>query len=380
MGDRFVRVDPARPDWSADRIVRLNDRLPIDAIVPVDDRGIVMAAVAADRLALPHNTPAAVRHTRDKLEMRRHVAASAVAQPPFVELSGPDPVAAIASGVGFPAVVKPRRLTASRGVIRVDGADEVPAVVERIRDIVADAGGVRTESLLAEAFVAGDEVAVEAVLHRGDLEVLALLDKPDPLDGPFFAETMFVTPSRHPAAVQDRLARDTAAAAAALNLTDGPIHAEFRIGDGDPTLLEVAARSIGGLCGRALRFGLLGASLEVVLLRHALGFPPVDVAPSAPASGVMMLPVPRAGVLEMVDGTASASRVAGVVDLELTITPGTYVEPLPEGDRYLGFLYARAAEPAAVEAALRTAFGCLDIRISPVAPGATGRASPRSHC
>src|SRR5437667_365543 len=219
-------------------------------------------------------------------------------------------------------------------------------------------GGRR--SLLVEDFIDGEEVAVEALLRRGELEVLAIFDKPDPLNGPFFEETIYVTPSRLPDATQTLVAQTTTRATRALGLTDGPIHAELRLNSDGPWVLEVAARSIGGLCSRTLRFGS-GISLEELILRHAAGLPVPEHDRERRAAGVMMLPIPDAGVLREVAGQVDARRVAGIDGLVITIPPGEPLIPLPEGDRYLGFMFARADSPAGVEAALRRAHAELHI-------------------
>jgi biotin carboxylase len=281
--------------------------------------------------------------------MREAFAAAGVPQPAF----GDD--------VGFPRVLKPLTRSGSQGVIRADTPEEARAAADRIRAIVGDPEA----PLLVEQFVPGEEVAVEALLTAGDLEILAVFDKPDPLDGPYFEETIYVTPSRKPRAVLDAVERATADAAAALGLTDGPVHAEMRVGaDGSVTMLELAARSIGGLCSRSLRFGL-GVSLEEVILRHALGLEPGHLRREELASGVMMLPIPKAGVLREVRGLEEARAVEGVAGLEISIAPGKPVLPLPEGDRYLGFLFAKAEAPEQVESALREAHGLLEVDIEP---------------
>ncbi len=357
MGDRFVRIDCARPAWSAERIAALAERRPVDAVVAADDQGVEVAARAAARLGLPHNPPDAVGATRDKAELRRRLAAAGVRQPRFALL----PPGTGLAGLSFPVVVKPRTLSASRGVIRGDDPAALEAAVTRIRTLLADPEA----TLLVEEFVPGPEFAIEGLVTGGRLDVLAIFDKPDPLDGPYFEETLLVSPARVDPAGQAALESTAATAVAALGLTHGPVHAELRLSAGEAVVLEVAARSIGGLCGRALRFGLLGESLETVLLRHALGFPPRRPRPQAPAAGAMMLPIPEAGVLREVGGVAAARAVPGIVDLEITIGPGRPVVPLPEGDRYLGFLVARGARPDDVEAALREAHRRLDVVIDP---------------
>ncbi len=358
MGDRYLRIDCARPEWSAARIARLAERRPVDAVVAADDQGVEIAAQAADLLGLPHNPPDAAAATRDKAELRRRLAAAGVRQPRF----SPLPPGAELTGLAFPVVVKPRSLSASRGVIRADDPAALSAAAARIRTMLADPEA----TLLVEEFAPGREFAVEGLVTGGRLDVLAIFDKPDPLDGPYFEETLLVSPARVDPAGREALEAAAAAAVTALGLVHGPVHAELRLAAGDAVVLEVAARSIGGLCGRALRFGLLGESLEAVLLRHALGFPPQRPRPQAAAAGAMMLPIPQTGVLRAVGGQDAARAVPGIVDLEITIRPGRPVVPLPEGDRYLGFLVARGAGPDDVEAALREAHRRLDVVIDPV--------------
>jgi biotin carboxylase len=357
MGDRAVVVPLDRLDDAVAAIEELHRRAPIDAVVAVDDPGLLVATAVAEKLGFRHNPLAAVAATRDKAAMRRALARAGVPQPRFAVARGVDDATSSARDLGFPVVVKPVGLSASRGVIRADDALAARAAARRALD-VCDGHG----PLLVEEYVPGVEVALEGILHDGTLETLAVFDKPDPLEGPYFEETIYVTPSRLARAVQDRVRALAAAAAAALGLTEGPVHAEVRIDADRAWVIEIAARSIGGLCSRALRFGA-GISLEEVIVRHALDLPLDGVAREPAASGVMMLPIPAAGVLRGVDGQDAARAVAGITGLEITTPPGRTVVPLPEGDRYLGFLFARGERPADVEHALRTAHGMLDVVI-----------------
>lgn len=361
MGDRAVVLSLNQPQRAADQIERLAARAPLDAIVAVDDGGTRAAAIAAQRLGLRGNAPEAVARARDKAAMRAALAEAGVRQPAYrVALAEAD-AGALAEEVGLPCVIKPLTLSGSRGVIRADTPADARAAARRVRSILAAAGEDADADLLVETFVPGPELAVEALLDGGRLEVLAVFDKPDPLDGPYFEETIYVTPSRLPAGPLREVEEATAAAAAALGLSEGPVHAELRVGeDGAVTVLELAARSIGGLCSRSLRFGL-GVSLEEVILRHALGLPPEHLRREELASGVMMLPIAREGVLREVRGQDAARAVEGVAGLEISIAPGRRVHPLPEGDRYLGFLFAKAAIPERVEAALREAHALLEV-------------------
>ena len=369
MGDRALVVDLSDPLGSAERIVSLAARLPLDAVLAVDDQGLEIAALAATELDLPANPPEAVRRTRNKAVMRDTLSdwlaepgrrSSDVRQPSFRVLYRDADVGRVAGAVGWPVVIKPVTVSASRGVIRADDPAEAEAAAVRVWAILDGDGHPVREPILVEEYVAGDEVALEGLLRGGRLDVLAIFDKPDPLTGPYFEETLYVTPSRQREAVQEAIVRSVAEAAAAMGLREGPVHGELRIdAEGRPWLLEVAARTIGGLCARTLRFAA-GASLEELVLRHALHLP-IDPRRERPAAGVMMLPIPAAGRLVAVHGQDEARAVPHVTALEISIPVGGQVRPLPEGDRYLGFLFARASTPEEVEGSLRTAHAHLDV-------------------
>lgn len=360
MGRRAVVVPFGKIDAAVEVITELSREATLDAILAVDDQGLAIAAAASARLGLPHNPVEAVAATRDKSLLRARLAGGPVAQPEFRLVAPGGSVTDAARHVGYPCVVKPVSRSGSQGVIRADDPEQAAAAAARIRAIVG-----RTQPLLVERFVPGAEVAVEAIVVGGALEVLAVFDKPDPLDGPFFEETIYVTPSRLSSPVLGSLTEAVAASAACLGLHQGPVHAELRIGPDDrPVLVELAARSIGGLCARALRFGA-GVSLEELIVRNAAGLGIGELRREAQASGVMMLPIRSGGVLEGVSGTQAALAVEGVVGLEISIATGRPVVPLPEGDRYLGFVFARGPGPAEVERSLRRAEAELDVVIRP---------------
>jgi biotin carboxylase len=356
--DSLVTLDFTDPAASAEAIARFARRRPIDAVVAVDDLTTVVAAAISARLGLKTNSLPAVTTARDKHAMRRCLADASLPVPRFRLVDLGDDPRAIAAQVEYPCVLKPRMLSASRGVIRANDAREFVAAFRRIAAILAAVEASLPDeargTLLVETFVPGREVALEGLLVGGTLHVLALFDKPDPLDGPFFEETIYVTPSRLPAATQARIAAVSRDACAALGLTEGPIHAELRINEQGPWVLEVAARSIGGLCSQTLRFGT-GLSLEELILCHALGRPLDSLEREQRAAGVMMIPIPRAGRLRAVTGRDEAAAVEGIEEVAVTMHPGQTVVPLPEGWQYLGFIFARADTPAAVERALREA-------------------------
>ena len=367
-GGATLAVDLRDADRGVTRILAYAKRRPLSAIVGVDDETTLLAARAAEALDLPHNDPGAVAASADKFAMRTRLAAAGLPGPPFRRLSPDDDPAAAARAAPYPCVLKPVALAASRGVIRADDADAFVAAFRRIAAILDAADvtplGAAARHILVEGYIPGREVALEGLLMGGALEVLALFDKPDPLEGPFFEETIYVTPSRLASPVRARVAEATARAVAALGLREGPVHAELRVNGDDVRVIEVAARSIGGLCSRVLEFGA-GSGLEDVILRHALRRNDLVTERAGAPAGVMMIPIPAAGVLRGVEGLAAARAVPGIDDVRITIAKGQEVVPLPEGNRYLGFLFARGASPAAVEATLRAAHARLRFSIEP---------------
>jgi biotin carboxylase len=360
--DTLLTLDFNDPDAAAEVVRRFAQSHALDAVVGVDDLTTVAAAAIAERLGLPANPVGAAAAARDKLEMRRRLAAAGVPVPGFRPVSLDDDPAVAGRAVAYPCVLKPLALSASRGVIRADTLEEFNAAVRRIAGILAAAGD-RSRTLLVEEFVPGAEVALEGLLVGGALHTLALFDKPDPLDGPFFEETIYVTPSRLPAPAQAELSTVTGRAAAALGLREGPVHAELRLDAGRPRVIEVAARSIGGLCSRVLRFGA-GLTLEQLILRHALGRKIESYELARRPAGVMMIPIPRGGRLEAVTGTERAREVPGIEEVVITAHRGQELVPLPEGWQYLGFIFARADTPETVERALREAHARLRIEIA----------------
>jgi biotin carboxylase len=360
--DHLLTLPFSDPAACAREVREYAARRPLDAVVPVDDATTVVASAVGEALGLRVNPLAAAQATRDKRAMRELLARAGVPSPSFTTVRVDEDPSAAARRITYPCVLKPRVLAASRGVIRADDAAAFVAAFARIRAILREpevAALDGTDSLVVEGFVPGVEVALEGLLEDRVLRPLALFDKPDPLDGPFFEETIYVTPSRLPADTQVAVVDVAARAARALGLSDGAVHCELRLrpaagGAPEPVVLEIAARSIGGLCGRTLRFGT-GMSLEELILRRALGRPVDSLERERAAAAVMMIPIPRGGILEEVRGLDEARAVPHVEDVTISLHKGQEVVPLPEGSRYLGFIFSRAATPAEAEAALRAA-------------------------
>ncbi len=359
MGDRYVQIDCSDPERAAEVILDLGDRAEIDGVVAADDAGVVIAALAASRLGLRSNTPEAASATRDKGRQRALMAASEVPQPRYSLVEPGENPATKAAGIGYPLVIKPLDRAAGQGVVRADGPEDLGLATERIRAIVgADA------PLLIEEYMNGDEVALEGIVRDGELATLALFDKPDAVSGPFFPETLLITPSRLPESVQAECRRVADAALGAMGIDHGPVHVEMKVDGALVRVIEVAARSIGGLCSRSLNFGLLGTTLETLILRNALGMDKPELRREEVASGVLMIPIPEEGTFVRLDGLEAVREIANISAVDITAVPGSVLVPPPEGDRYLGFVFARAQTPAEVESALREAMTALEVRVA----------------
>ncbi|MBI3049256.1 MAG: ATP-grasp domain-containing protein [Acidobacteria bacterium] len=392
---------------SVEAVVRACGGAAPDGIVAVGDRPVVLAAHLARAFGLPGHPPAAASASRNKLLTRRALHAAGLPTPWFESVPIDGDIDALARRIRYPAVVKPLALSGSRGVMRVDNAADCVSALNRLRTLL-EAADVRVErdaahhEALVEGFIPGVEYAVEGLLDRGTFRPLAIFDKPDPLDGPLFEETIYLTPSSASREIQQRIVAAVAAGAHAIGLHHGPVHAECRIDASTVYVLEIAARPIGGLCSRALRFqqfsvgadlkvgpyiGPRQVSLEELLLRHATGEDVSGCVREAEASGVMMIPIPRRGIFRRVEGLDEARAVPGVEDVRMTAKPDAPIVPLPEARSYLGFIFARGGEPAAVERALRAAHARLrfvidrEVELITPSPAAarSPAAAPRPH-
>jgi hypothetical protein len=384
-GDRAIPVHFEAPQSAASSVVENLNGKAVDGIMALGDRPVVSAAYAARELAITYNHPAAVEACRSKLRTREVFRDAGLRTPWFRTITlNPLPEPALL-GISYPCVLKPLSLSASQGVIRANNREEFSAAAERIRRLLQspDIRSTREpdlDQILVEGYIPGREVAVEGLMTDGVVRILAIFDKPDPLEGPYFEESIYVTPSSRPVRQQHDITKVTTECAIAMGLTHGPLHAEFRINEEGIWPLEIAARPIGGLCARALRFtrGDLSSAyiedksadlgLEELLLRHALGLPGSDWPRETCASGVMMIPVPTSGIFERIDGEEAARAIPGITELLITARLHDYVTAWPEGSSYLGFLFSKAETPGEVEQALRKAHAELRFTLTPRLP------------
>lgn len=349
-------------------IAELHTRHPFSVVLGVDDESVELAAQASQCLGLPHNSPESVALTRDKFRMRQCLASAGLASPNFQRFPVASDPETLLDSIRYPCVLKPLFLAGSQGVMRADSPDGFCAAFRTLQELLAapelqKRGGERAGWVLVEDYLPGREVSLEGVLTHGRLQTLALFDKPDPLEGPIFAETLYVSPSRLPQALQQRIQAVVEQTAQALGLTTGPVHAEARVHQGNVWMLECAARTIGGLCARMLAFSG-GMSLEELILRHALGRNIQTAQTTANACGALMLPIPKSGTLQGIEGWEAVREISGVLEAVPSLPNGTEVRPLPHDARYLGFVLVRGTTPEAVEATLREAWAQLRIEIA----------------
>jgi hypothetical protein len=376
-GDQAIPVHFETPEAAAYTVMETLRGQEVSGILALGDRPAAAAAYAARGLGVRYNHPAAVEACRSKLRMKEVFRDAGLSAPWFRSLPidpAPEPVLL---GISYPCVLKPLSLSASQGVVRANNREEFLAAAVRLRRLLKSPEILATrepnlDQMLLEGYIPGREIAVEGLLTNGALRVLAIFDKPDPLEGPYFEETIYVTPSRLPESVQRAIEKCARDAVRALGLSHGPLHAEFRINDDGVWPLEVAPRPIGGLCARALRFSLDGASepigLEELLVRHALELPGWNSPREPVASGVMMIPVPKSGILEGVAGEEASRSIPGITELAITARLHDAIAAWPEGSSYLGFLFARGSTPEKVEQSLRDAHKKLSFTIAPSLP------------
>lgn len=376
-GDQAIAVHFESPETAAYSVMESVRGQEIAGVLALGDRPAAAAAYAARGLGIRYNHPAAVEACRNKVRMRE-VFRDAGLRAPWFRTVPLDPIPEPALlGISYPCVLKPISLSASQGVMRANNREEFLVAAARLRRLLESpeiraAREPNLDHMIVEGYIAGTEVAVEGILSEGKLRMLAIFDKPDPLEGPYFEETIYITPSRLPESTQQQIEQCASDSARALGLTTGPIHAEFRINEDGVWPIEVAARPIGGLCARALRFSSSNAEdqfgLEELLLRHSLKLPGWDARRESAASGVMMIPVPRSGVFEKVSGEEAARSIRRVTELLITARMHDYIAAWPEGSSYLGFLFARGETAAEVEQAIRNAYQKLEFTITPHLP------------
>lgn len=341
---------------------------PVVGVLGVDDDTTFVAAHIAAELRLLGNDPVATDTVRNKRSQREALKDADLPVPWFVSAGLEEDPRELVRRISFPCVLKPVNLSASRGVIRADDENEFLAAREVLVSIVKEecAGSKRPveSEFLVEEYLPGREFAVEGLVTDGTLQPLAIFEKPDPLEGPYFEETILVTPPNLQPSDRQRLTHLVQSAASALGIGHGAVHVEVRLNESGAWLVEFHARPIGGKCSRTLRFGAEGeSSLEDLLVRNALGVLSDVPERMHNAEGVMMIPIPKSGKLLDVSGVEAALGVLNVEDVVITAVKGRELVPLPRGSQYLGFIFARADTNAEVVDALRRAHGELEIKV-----------------
>ena len=362
-----LHIDQNYSDDALNTILTEAKHHPFNVVIGTDDIATGLAARVAEELHLPHNSTESVAIAKQKDLARECLQHAGVQIPRFIKLNIQNSLNIEKIELTFPLVVKPVALSGSRGVIRVDNLAELNQAVRRIRNILDGEKHLDSsvkDIVLIEQFIAGDEVAVEAMLYQGELEILTIFDKPEPLNGPYFEESYYITPTQYSAEIQNAIKESVAKACAAYGLTEGPVHAECRINDNGVWIIEVAARTIGGLCGNLLALGT-GCSLEELVILHGLN-QRVHVDFENKAVGVLMIPIPGAGILKRVEGMLEAQRVKNITEINIQVREGYELIPLPEGNSYLGFIFAEAPTVRQVEDSLREAHGCLNFVLAPL--------------
>ncbi len=363
--DIGINVSPEDLDKSLDPIIKAHREKPFAGVIATDDSAVSLASHTARALGLPHNPPEAVQLTHRKDLARACLKKHGLPVPEYQRIDLSADITTQVVDLPYPCVIKPLSLSGSRGVIRVDDSGACLTACKRIQKIVRELpDGESRRYLLAESYIPGFEVAVEAMLNNGELQILALFDKPDPLEGPYFEETYYVTPSRLPEQQQHLIAQRVADACSAYGLVNGPVHAELRLHKGEAWILEVAARTIGGQCAQLLRQGT-GHGLEELVIAQATG-KHLQTEVNDKAAGVLMIPIPGTGILRRVEGLTAAKRVPHVSEVEISVRDGYELVPLPEGAAYLGFIFAQGPDPKSVENALREAHACLKFVTAPI--------------
>ncbi len=364
-GCEGIHINLNKPDQALKDILQLAKDKPFIGILGTDDTTIELASHVAAQLNLPHNPASATRLTQRKDLARDFLSKAGANIPWHKKIHIQDDIYAL-DDIPYPIVVKPLNLSGSRGVIRADSALELKQAIEKITPIIQDTyDNEAKEFVLIEQYIAGVEIALEGLLHDNEMSTLAVFDKPDPLEGPYFEETYYITPSRLPFISLLSCQQEVLKSCQALGLITGPIHAELRIDEnGKPWILEVAARTIGGDCGQSLKPSTK-YSLEELVISYAIG-EPIKPEPQQRSAGVLMIPVPKAGILKRVEGLTEARKVANITALTIDIPIGNEVHCLPESSSYLGFIFADADSPEEAEKALRQAHQHLTFVINPV--------------
>lgn len=355
-----IQVDFSDAALSLRKIQAAHLQYQFKAVIATDDAAVALAAIVAEALGLSANAPDSAILTQRKDLARRRLQEHRLPIPDFRVIDLSSAIVEQLLGLEYPVVVKPVSMSGSRGVIRANDQQQCLAAINRIKPLLQELPSFdERQSILIEGFIAGEEVAFEGLLHQGKLRQLTVFDKPEPMEGPFFEESFYISPTRHSTERQQLIQQRVSEACAAYGLREGPVHAELKLYGDQAYLIEMASRTIGGDCAGVLKFGL-NVSLEELVLLQALG-KPIDIPLMTDSVGVLMIPIPRQGILRRVEGIERAKKIEGIASIGISVREGYELVPLPEGSSYLGFIFAKASNQSQVEQALRSAHACLKI-------------------
>lgn len=329
------------------------------SVLAVDEAAVEVAEWTRVALGLIDHPNSGILATRDKRELRQRLRENNISQPKTFD------ILELEQGRGeipFPVVVKPSKGSGSIGVTKAQNQQELTKSLITVQDVIAKMT-ISNQCIVVEEYIPGVEFAVDILVTDGKLHVLVIFEKPDPLVGPFFAETIYVTPPHLTDSQLEALHSVIQKCIRALSINNGPLHLELRLTSANDWVpIDIASRSIGGNCSNALAFAS-NTSLEELIIQNALGLEVINTQRERRASGVYMIPAETLGTLVAVHGVEAALKVRFVEDIQITVKPGTKTVPLPFDNQYLGFIFAKAPGAKTVEKALRTARALLEIEV-----------------
>jgi hypothetical protein len=319
----------------------------ITHILPVDHSSLEFAAKLRDLLSATGNSYVSVMNAMDKYKSRTIFNDVTEVKIKNAYINDPKDLITFMSKINI-GVLKPTRGTASNKVIKVTQQNMDQLLIQ---NIIKDCD---ENELIIEEFIEGDEYAFEGILIDSKLSKFVVFEKPLAFVEPYFEESIYITPSNLSNEIIESVHKRLQKACQKLGLTNGPIHAEFKISNNEVFLIEINPRMIGGLCSRCLSFGLFKQSLEeLILLSFSTGkFKKVELLSNY--VGVLMLPVPKSGKFISINHN-EIMKIENVSSVDITVSKNTLLQMPPNGERYLGFVFSQGENKSVVMRALESA-------------------------